>query len=345
MKVAVLFHRDPLVMSPGIDLVRLQAISGGLLDRGVETEIVAPVPAEARLAGRIPVRPLSALDGPAGYDLVKTCYHQSIRLLGGFRGPVVSRLVRVVDQRLPERDELFRRELLACQDLVSRRARAVAFNNPENRERWIGRYGREQLIVLTPTGCPAEIPEPGPNPYRTGRPAILFLGSLAAPRMVELLNAAAERLAGRAEVHLLGRNKTALYGGQVELSPLIVQHGERPEAETWDFIRFAGLGLALATGPLAFDNDVSKIINYLRGGLPVLSEEPILQNRLVRRTGLGRVFRHGDVDDLVGQALALLERPPLERRGEVMALMAREHAWERRVETYLELFRRILAGA
>ncbi|MBW1712452.1 MAG: hypothetical protein JRJ59_04830, partial [Deltaproteobacteria bacterium] len=198
--------------------------------------------------------------------------------------------------------------------------------------------------VLTPTGCPARIPALGANPFPPGERVILFLGSLAANHMAEMINQAARKLAGRARIHLVGLNKTQLYGPRAELDPLIIVHRERPEEEVWDFIRWADLGLALATGRLAFDNDVSKIYNYLRGGLPVLSEAPILQNKLIRETGLGAVFKFGDGDDLVAQALKLLAHPPAGRE-RVMAFMAQSHSWETRVETYVRLMKDILGPA
>jgi hypothetical protein len=175
---------------------------------------------------------------------------------------------------------------------------------------------------------------------------MLFLGSVAAPRMAKMLNEAARRLEGRCTMHLVGLNKACLYGGkeQCVLDPLIADHGELPEHEVWDYVRNAHVGLALATGPHPFDNDMSKIFTYLRGGLPVLSEEPIVNNRLVRQTGYGKTFTYGDLDELVFQAVQLLEKPPLAERERVMQFMVSEHSWERRVDTYVELFRGIVSS-
>ncbi|MFH1147854.1 MAG: hypothetical protein V1736_09130, partial [Pseudomonadota bacterium] len=72
------------------------------------------------------------------------------------------------------------------------------------------------------------------------------------------------------------------------------------------------------------------------------SEEPILNNDLVRQTRYGETFDFGEIDMMVRKALSLLENPPTERRGEVMGFMAEEHSWDKRVETYVELFNRIV---
>lgn len=344
MRIGIVFHKDPFAPPAGIDLVRLRAIAGGLIRKGIDTEILSPLSKEGLIDGFIPVRHISALNEDGRYDLVKTAYHYSITLIGNYGGPVVSRIVRVVDERLPERDEPFRRQLLRCQELIGRRACAVALNNEENRTRWHRLYGPQPSTVLVPTGCPAEIPMAEGNPYPAGRKSVLFLGSLAAPRMVEMLNAAARELHDRADVHLIGSNKACMYGGTEDciLNPLVQHHGELPEDQVWAYIRHASIGLAFATGIHRFDNDVSKILNYLRGGLPVLSEEPIVNNDLIRLTGYGETFAFGRVNDLIAKARKLMENPPAEKRETVMQFMASEHSWERRVDTYLELFRRIL---
>lgn len=346
MRIGIVFHKNPFAEAAGIDLIRLRALAGGLIRSGIDAEIVSPVQKEGLLEGIIPVRKLNILDLPDCYDLVKTSYHYSIELLGRYRGPVVSRIVRVVDGKFPERDEPFRERLLRCQDMIRARASAVALNNEENRERWLKFYGNRPATVLVPTGCPAEIPPDRGNPYSPGERVILFLGSLAAERMVRMLNQAARRLAEKARFHLVGLNKACMYGGDenCRLDPLIVDHGEIPEERAWDYIRHGDIGIALATGTQPFDNDVSKILNYLRGGIPVLSEEPILNNDLVRATGLGRTFGYGDLEDLVSAAVDLLADPPLERKEAAQRFMIREHSWDRRVGVYADLFRKILDG-
>ncbi len=125
------------------------------------------------------------------------------------------------------------------------------------------------------------------------------------------------------------------------LNPLVLDHGELPEQAIWDYVRHASIGLALATGPHAFDNDVSKILNYLRGGLPVLSEEPIINNELVRKTGLGTSFAFDDAEDLAAKAKDLLRMDFQAKKQRVMEFMASEHSWDKRVSAYSALFRSI----
>lgn len=341
MRIGIVFHKDPLAPPMGIDLVRLRAIAQGLMRRNVETEIISPIPRPGTIEGGIPVRTPEALSEPRRYDVVKTCYHDSIMLVGAYSGPVVSRIVRVLDRDLPERDEPFREKLLHCQSLIHARSSALVLNNEENRVRWRSLYGDLPPIRLIPTGCQATLPPATSNPFPQGPPPILFLGSIAAPRMVHMLNEAARALEGVARIHVVGCNKAWMYGGDPVclLNPSIAEHGEKAEPDVWPYILNAAIGLAIATGPHPFDNDVSKIFNYLRGGLPVLSEDPIVNNTLIRQTGLGKTFKYGQADDLVAVARYMLGHPPSGSTKEsAMRLMAEQHSWDRRVEAYIELF-------
>ena len=349
MKVGFVFHKDPWLQPDGIDTIRLHALTGGLRKRGLAVEIVAPVERRSVSAAGVPVHPLEHL-GEAGYDVVKTCYHFSIELIGAFGGPVVSRIVRVVDEKAPERDAAWRDRLMRCQDAIAARARVVVFNNRENEQRWRAVYGAKAATMLVPTGCPSVIPRTGASPYEEGEQVVLFLGSLCAPRMVPMLNRLAEALRGVACIHHIGRDKLHLYddgraeGKAEELAPLVVRHGELPEERIWGYIGHARIGLALAPGPYPFDNDLAKIYSYLRGGLPVLAEERIVNNDLLRATGNGGVFAYDDVDDAAARALLLLERPPGAARQRVMDFMAHEHSWEQRVDRYYRLLTCLQAG-
>lgn len=344
MRVAVVFHKNPFVAPTGIDLVRLRAIASGLISKGIETEVIAPVQHSGMIDGNIPVYGLNHFAKSGPYDIVKTCYHDSIKLVPAKNKNIVSRIVRVVDSTFPERDSLFRTKLLDCQKLISDRAALVIFNNQENRSRWIKFYGGVVQTALVPTGCPLVIPPPVRNPYHTHKKVLLFLGSIAAGRILHMLNQLAEHVTDVAEIHLVGLNKACMYGNDfgLELSSLIVNHGQKPEHEIWDYIYNADAGLAFATGPQPFDNDMSKIYSYLRGGLPTLSEEPILNNELVLGLEYGSVFGYGDLAALISRCRDLLINPPIEKRDHVMGRMAADHSWDRRVDQYIELFNQLV---
>lgn len=347
MRVGLIFHKDPLRAPTGIDLVRLRAIALGLEARGVKTDIIAPVSNVVCLQGTVMVKPLEILERPSDYSVIKTCYHPSIKLLGGYDGPVVSRIVRVVDEKIPERDTLFREDLLECQVLIRQRAQVVILNNIANLERWHLLYGEKQHVEIVPTGCPRDIPRHTERPYHGVKPVLLFLGSLAAPRMVRTLNVLAEMLQDCCDIHVIGSNKTGLYGsrGYLSLSSLVHDHGEMPESYTWPYVEHASIGLALATGPHVFDNDLSKMFTYLRGGLPVLSEDTVLTNYLITETGYGRVVPYDDIHAMASAARHMFAKPIGLSRRAVMKFMIENHSWDTRVETLLAVIQRIARSA
>lgn len=343
-KIGIVFHKNPFVSVTGIDQVRLRAMSSSFSKLGFDVEIIATIKNAGTLENGLRVEPVEILEDRCRYDLIKTSYHWSVKYLKKFEGPVVSRIVRVIDYKLPERDEVNRRELLDLQDIIKQRASALIVNNEENRQRWINLYGNFPEVFVIPTGCPAVIPLPGKNPFQTITKNIIFLGSLAAPRMVQMLNLTAHHLQDVAKVHLIGLNKACMYGGDDScvLDPAIIDHGELPENEIWNYIYHADLGLAFATGPHRFDNDISKILNYLRGGLPVVSESPIINNDLIEQTGFGLIFDFGDIYGLIEASRKVLLGSGKTDRAAVMNFMATKHSWDRRAEVYADIFKKLL---
>jgi glycosyltransferase involved in cell wall biosynthesis len=103
--------------------------------------------------------------------------------------------------------------------------------------------------------------------------------------------------------------------------------------ESWDFQRFARVGIALAEGPAQL-NESSKIYQYLRAGLPVVSEEPIPNNTLLEETGMGLVVPYDDLRTLADGIQAVIHSAwPGEAAGEYLA---KNHSWDRRAKKYAD---------
>lgn len=158
MRLGLLHHKDPTGPVRGADLARLRGLSTALRRLGVDVALVAPITVETIVFGSIPALPLSALSDSGRFDLVKACWHLSLELANRWNGPLVCRLVRVVDEERPARDEALRERLLACQEFAAQRAAGLVFNNRENARRWIARHGRGRLLAFAPPGCPANTP-------------------------------------------------------------------------------------------------------------------------------------------------------------------------------------------
>lgn len=102
----------------------------------------------------------------------------------------------------------------------------------------------------------------------------------------------------------------------------------------WDYQYFADVGIALAQGPVQH-NESSKLYYYLRTGLPVVSEAPIPNNRVIEESGCGLVAPYGD-DDALAQMVEAAARHPWDRARAVRYVLT-SHTWDCRIRIYQEL--------
>jgi predicted deacetylase/glycosyltransferase involved in cell wall biosynthesis len=322
-----------------MDMIRWVSLGRALRGFGVEVDLVTDRPDGVGAIADVPVVASAAADWDA-YDLVKVCYQPSLRIVPPHRSTLV-RMCRVVDQVYPTRDDGHREELLRLQEETARRARWVAFNDATNEQRWCERYGYRQATVRTPTGCPDTIPEPGPNPYPPGPPVLLHCGSLTSPRLADAIERLAEatRRSGLAvRIAHLGRNRLHVYGaaGRV-LDRRVIDLGEVDVDKTWSYIHHASVGIALAPSEHAFESELSKVYYYLRGGLPVVTEDSVANRHLVEQTAHGAIARYDDPASWIAAIEHALRLPAREPR--VMQWMVERHGWARRARTYLDLLR------
>jgi glycosyltransferase involved in cell wall biosynthesis len=102
--------------------------------------------------------------------------------------------------------------------------------------------------------------------------------------------------------------------------------------ESWDYLRFASVGIVVSAGSFMHNNESSKIYHYLRAGLPVVSEEGFPNDHVVRDSGRGFVVPSGDMEAM---AARICQAAAIEAgRQRAIDFVIREHSWDRRVETY-----------
>ena len=94
-------------------------------------------------------------------------------------------------------------------------------------------------------------------------------------------------------------------------------------------------GIALAQGPVQH-NESSKLYYYLRTGLPVVSEAPIPNNRVIEEARCGLIAPYGD-DDTLAEMVEAAARRPWDRAQAVRYVLA-FHTWDRRMQVYQQLF-------
>ena len=107
--------------------------------------------------------------------------------------------------------------------------------------------------------------------------------------------------------------------------------GTRPVDESWDWQRFARVGIVLAQGPVQ-DNESSKIYYYLRTGLPTICENSVPNKSLVEETGCGTIVPYGDIEAMADAASDTLSNS--ERDRDVADYMVRNHSWDVRAQVY-----------
>ena len=132
---------------------------------------------------------------------------------------LIVRMCRVVDEEKPRRDSALRAEILRQQERIAASAAMVAVNDELNARRWRRFYGDRQEVLLVPGASPERIPKPHTNPFHPGHRIVLFCGSLTSPRFPGVINSVAKALGQidpSIEVHVIGRNRLHLYGGNPE---------------------------------------------------------------------------------------------------------------------------------
>lgn len=348
VRIAVVYSGLPVSRSAihSMDTIRWCRVAEGLADCGFTVDLIADGPAD--LVGARPtlrVVPWAQVNW-SRYDVVKTLFHTGFRRFveaGGAGHPfVISKLGSVVGPTDDVPGVHFsgeeRRTLWQLQQEIQRHARYVTVLTEPSRALWEATASRDVPVLLVPTGVDRHIPPPRVNPYPiTAEKIAVHIGTLYArtQRSINLrwqarLNALGRRLRSRGvRLYVVGPGRTE------QLDPAAVTAvGAVPHDGVWDYQYFADVGLALAQGPVQH-NESSKLYYYLRTGLPIVSEAPIPNNRVIEESGGGAIAPYGD-DDALAQMVEAAAHHPRDRERAIQYVLA-SHTWERRIRTYRDL--------
>ena len=110
-----------------------------------------------------------------------------------------------------------------------------------------------------------------------------------------------------------------------------------PYERTWDYFRYADVGVVVSAGPFMHNNESSKIYHYLRAGLPVVSESGFPNDHLIREAQCGRLVDGADTRALT-EAVIEAARTRWDRARAVTYILE-NHTWAQRVKVYDRLLR------
>jgi len=348
LRIATVYRDEFFQEFPTVNMATLRwlRVSQALAGMGNTVDIIANLGPESTGFGPgVRVVPFQDVRWDE-YHVVKTLYQRGFDTLerhgGGGHPFILSSLATVVGEQdgapgvqvLPRDREL----LWAVQERIAAQSRAVSLRTPGNRALWLETHPGSGEALMVPTGVDRTIPTRQGNPFRSFRePVALYVGNLQRQIPGQLNEMWADRLHEVAAV-LKRRGVRLCFVGPskgVHLdSGLISDFGPVPHEAVWDYKRSATVGIALAEGRIQ-RNESSKIYNYLRAGLPVVSEEPIPNNTLLTELEMGVLVPYGDPVRL-GEAVAAAAYGRWPRRAAAQR-MTREHTWGHRVSVYRDL--------
>ena len=340
-------------MPTEMSYIRWARISSALAELGHEVDIGCQEPCFLGLGVRHRVVsmgpglrriPLEEINWHA-YDIVKTLFHNGFRTLerlGGSDHPfLISKLGSVVD-RQDEPAIYFhgerRRQLFAVQERIAAHSRWVTVLTKASQERWINCFGETSpKTLLVPGAVDARVPAAGGDPFpQDGKRRCLFAGNIydltyqpeAHRRLVTMLNDLGRRLERRSiRLYQMGP------GERRGLDPAYVTClGAVPYQTSWNLLHHADVGLVLALGDTANENESTKIYHYLRVGLPTVCEAGFPNQGLIEEARLGRVVANGDPDALAEAIEATLSQT-WDRQGAIDFILGR-HTWLHRARIY-----------
>lgn len=346
IRIATVYGRARIERSAirAMDVVHWLRFSEGLADLGFSVDMI--VDAQDALGTPRPTLryvPPSDVEWSA-YHVVKAFYPPGIRAVletGGEQHPFISAVLASVVGPTDDTPGVHffgeeRRIRWELHQAIQRRARYVTLHTPASRALWEAEFGPSPpVLLLVPTATDREVPPPGRNPFpASALKNAVYVGNIyqKSQREVNLLwqrrlNALGTRLLERrVRLHFLGPGRTD------HLDPRVVTIvGSVPYDATWDYQYFADVGIVLAQGPVQ-NNESSKLYNYLRAGLPVVSEAPVPNNFVLSESGLGLIAPYGD-DDKMADMIEEAASRCWDRRASQRYILA-HHTWERRMEVY-----------
>jgi glycosyltransferase involved in cell wall biosynthesis len=336
--------------------IRWLAISEALARLGHQVDIATAgasrFPGHSRISRETTANPRLVSLGAVrwrDYDAIKVLFHEGFETLEAHRGAdhpfVICKLGSVVGPE--DREGIFffgaeRERLFATQQGIAKAARFVTLLSEPAEGLWHECFGAGTPTLRVPCGVARDLPRAGPDPYPDdGRIRCLFAGNVynrvvqreANAELIRRLSAVGRALDERgARLYAIGA------GDFGRLDKAAVRHlGAIPYRRSWDYLRFADVGVVVSAGRRMHNNESSKLYHYVRVGLPIVSERGFPNDHIVDESGTGFTVEPGDAEAMA-DAILEAHAQRWDRAGAVRYALA-NHTWERRCEVYDHLLR------
>lgn len=351
IKIATVYISRPIKKFEAItmDTVRWLKISEALARKGYQVDMVTSEEGEKiiNMGSNLRRIPYSAVNW-SDYDVVKTLFPEgfcSLEKAGGSNHPFIISKTTVVGRK-KEPGVHFgtwtRWRLFQILKRINQKARYVTVLSQQSKKLWKKEFfGKKNNILIVPTGADKKIPPPGKNPYKKFKEKIaIFVGNIGGwqQRKVNLrwqfkLNNLGRLLKKRGiRLCFIGSGRR----DRLDLTN-VTYLGPIENNQVWNYHYFADCGIVFAEGqPQNFE--MSKIYYYLRAGLPVVSEQPIPNNYLIRKANLGYISPYNDDEKMAN----LIVRAVNKKWNKKYAIdyILKNHTWDKRVDIYDKLIKK-----
>lgn len=279
------------------------------------------------------------------YDVVKTLYREGFETLNRYRGTghsfIISRLGTVVGPQDMEGVYFYRKsreQMYSIQKKINQTSKYIAVLNEPAKKLWTTCFGHRDSILIVPGAVDRSVPSSSQDPYpKEAKTRCIFAGNLLqrnfAPEanlaLIHKLNKLGQCLSMRgARLYVIGP------GDAEHLDKKYVAYlGIKQYEEAWDFLYFAHVGVELVKGEkFMHNNESSKVYHYLRVGLPVVSEEGLPNNDLIKKARLGFVVKNSDLE-LMAQKIEEAAHSNWDRTYAINYILD-NHTWDKRAEIY-----------
>lgn len=280
------------------------------------------------------------------YDVIKTNYNEgfnTLEKLGGSNHPFIIARLQPTGLKKPYFRISHLRQWLEYQKdkKIIKKAKFISVLTEENIRLLKNEYNRTKNVLLVPTGVEKFNHKPGKNPYKNiSQKIALFAGNIY-NQDLRKQNLYWQNRLNQIGKMLKNKNICLCFVGSGMTDHLNSEYvkyiGAVQNDIFFDYQYYADVGITLALDRIQKDES-SKIYYYLRAGLPVISESPVPNNWLIKKSKMGFIVPFDDDVKMVNAIKKAINKKWDKKYA--IKYMINNHTWDKRVEIYDEIFKK-----